>query len=130
MKQLYHSILISISTTKSFTSQRQMAEFLGIKNSSKKAIAARCRVSGFGVIFDEYEGEYNVSPPWQGNEYLVTDIEFDTDGLDVSLPKEMTVFVPKDITDGYEVNEYISDKITEETGYCHKGFSLTPEIDY
>lgn len=37
-----------------------MAEFLGIKNTSKKAISTRCRRFGYGCEFDSYYGEYNV----------------------------------------------------------------------
>jgi hypothetical protein len=55
-----HSILISIIYTKHFDNQKQMAEFLDIKNTSKKAIAGRCRQFGYGVKFDEYYGEYNI----------------------------------------------------------------------
>lgn len=47
-----HKIDISISTTKWFDTQKQMADFLDIKNSSKKAIEARCRVFGYEVTFD------------------------------------------------------------------------------
>jgi hypothetical protein len=36
-----------------------MAEFLDIKNSSKKAIHSRCKQWGYGVQFDDYYGEYN-----------------------------------------------------------------------
>ena len=42
-----HTIQISISYSKHFDNQRQMAEFLDIKNTSKKAIASRCRVFGY-----------------------------------------------------------------------------------
>ncbi len=55
-----HTIQISISTTKYFDNQQQMAEFLDIKNSSKKAINSRCRAFGYGVEFDDYFGEFNI----------------------------------------------------------------------
>lgn len=55
-----HTIQISISTTKYFDSQKQMAEFLDIKNSSKKAINSRCKQYGYGVKFDNYFGEFNL----------------------------------------------------------------------
>lgn len=45
-------IQISISHTKWFDTQKQMAEFLGIKNSSKKAIESRCRVFNYKVEFN------------------------------------------------------------------------------
>lgn len=55
-----HTIQISISTTKYFDNQEQMAEFLGIKGKSKKAISSRCKVFGYGVNFNDYYGEYNI----------------------------------------------------------------------
>lgn len=45
-------IHISISHTKWFDTQKQMAEFLCIKNSSKKAIQSRCRMFGYKVEFN------------------------------------------------------------------------------
>ena len=47
-----HRIQISISHTRWFDTQKQMAEFLGIKNSSKKAIESRCRMRGYEVDFN------------------------------------------------------------------------------
>jgi hypothetical protein len=47
-----HVIEISISTSKYFDNQKQMASFLDIKNSSKKAIETRCRIWGYNVIFN------------------------------------------------------------------------------
>jgi hypothetical protein len=61
--------------------------------------------------------------------YKVTDIQYDTDGEDVTLPTEMNVTVPDEIENSYEIEEYISDRISEFTGFCHKGFSTTPEIE-
>lgn len=55
-----HKIDISISYSKYFDNQLQMAEFLGISNSSKKAINSRCRRMGYGLEFDEYYGKYNI----------------------------------------------------------------------
>lgn len=46
-----HVIQISISHCRWFDTQKQMAEFLGIKNSSKKAIQTRCKVFGYEVEF-------------------------------------------------------------------------------
>jgi hypothetical protein len=42
---------ISISTSRWFDNQSQIAEFLGIKNTSKRAILSRCRVFGYEVDF-------------------------------------------------------------------------------
>lgn len=62
--------------------------------------------------------------------YKVTDIKYDTDGEDVSLPTELYIEVPFDLEDGYEIEEYISDEISNQTGFCHKGFTTSPEIEY
>jgi hypothetical protein len=42
---------LSISHSRWFDNQRQLAEWLGIKNSSKKSIEARCRVFNYEVKF-------------------------------------------------------------------------------
>jgi len=57
--------------------------------------------------------------------YIVTDIKYDTDGEELDLPKELTITVPADEED---VEEYISDEISNITGFCHKGFTTNPEI--
>lgn len=61
--------------------------------------------------------------------FVVTDIKYDTDGEKVSLPKEMTIEVPEDLTEYEEIEEFISDEITNRTGFCHMGFKTTPEIE-
>jgi hypothetical protein len=38
--------------SKYFNTQKELAEFLGIKNTSKKSIQSRCRVLHFDVEFD------------------------------------------------------------------------------
>jgi hypothetical protein len=45
-------IRIGLSTNKWFDNQKEVAEFLNIKNSSKKSIEARCRVLHFEVDFN------------------------------------------------------------------------------
>lgn len=62
--------------------------------------------------------------------YTVSNIKYDTDGEDVQLPEELIINVPEDVTDPYEIDEFISDEISNLTGFCHKGFSTTPEIKY
>jgi len=44
---------ISISTSRWFDNQKQLAEWLGIKNGSKKAIESRCRQLKFEVEFKD-----------------------------------------------------------------------------
>jgi len=65
----------------------------------------------------------------------VNDIEWDTDGDNsVELPKSMSftatyedldIDAEYDIQEDYEdvIGEYVSDKISDETGFCHNGFS-------
>ncbi len=61
-------------------------------------------------------------------EYQVTDIVYETDGAKVILPKEMSINVPDDLEDDYSKIEFISDEISNITGFCHKGFSTTPSL--
>ena len=68
----------------------------------------------------EVEPDYEV--------YKAMDIQWDVDDegdLD-DLPTEMEIEVPRDvIRDGEDaVEEYVSDAITDETGFCHNGFYL------
>ena len=62
--------------------------------------------------------------------YLVTNIQWDTDGEDVDLPNELEIILPDDeeLNSPEEIEEYISNEITNETGFCHFGFSTEPEI--
>ena len=57
------------------------------------------------------------------NLYKATNIQYDTDGEDVDLPKTLTIEVPKGLNEE-EIDEYVSDKISENTGFCHKGFDM------
>ena len=55
--------------------------------------------------------------------YLITDIEYDTDGEEIDLPTELEIEVPDIITsEEEELNDFIGDKISEITGFCHTGF--------
>jgi hypothetical protein len=53
---------------------------------------------------------------------LVTNIHWDTDGEEVDLPQEITMAVPKEWSDIPE--EWLSDEITNFTGFCHFGFEF------
>ena len=63
-------------------------------------------------------------------EYTITNIDWDVDhpAEYELLPDTMKVQVPEDVKEPEDIDEYISDKITEETGFCHKGFATTPEV--
>jgi hypothetical protein len=56
-------------------------------------------------------------------EYIVNNIQWDTDGEQVDLPTELTVEVPDNITESIDISEYISDEITNMIGFCHFGFT-------
>ena len=56
--------------------------------------------------------------------FTVSNIDWDTDGEEIDLPDEMTVNVKEDEQlEDDEIEQYISDKITDETGFCHFGFN-------
>lgn len=57
--------------------------------------------------------------------YVATNIKWDTDGEDVDdLPIKVTVEIPNDIVDEAEIMEFVSDEITNVTGFCHNGFVM------
>lgn len=56
--------------------------------------------------------------------FRVYDIDWDTDGEDVDLPNEIEVNVPAEVVDYDDVNDYISDWLSDEYGFCHNGFLL------
>jgi hypothetical protein len=60
--------------------------------------------------------------------FLVTDIKYDTDGRKPKLPKTLKILVPDELEGYDEIEQYISDEISNRTGYCHFGYSTTPEI--
>lgn len=55
--------------------------------------------------------------------YTITNIDYDTDGEIIELPKKIIVDVPSDILDE-DIEDYLSDEISNITGFCHKGFSI------
>ena len=57
--------------------------------------------------------------------YKVFDIEFDTDGEDVELPNFLEIQVSDDLSNQDEIEEFISEEISNQTGFCHLGFSTT-----
>lgn len=61
--------------------------------------------------------------------FVITNIKYDTDGAKVKLPKQMTIELPEDVDDSYdEIENYISEEISNRTGFCHLGFVTNPEI--
>lgn len=64
--------------------------------------------------------------------YRVLHIKWDTDGQDVDLPTEIIIEISEEKEahlDDYEKVELLSDYITDETGFCHKGFSTEPPLE-
>jgi len=60
-------------------------------------------------------------------EFVVRDIEYDTDGEKVDdLPETLTITVPEDI-EADDVEQYLSDEISNQTGFCHYGFTIDGE---
>ena len=61
--------------------------------------------------------------------YIVTNIEYDTDGEVIDLPTTLTIDVPEDIISEGEdrIDIFVSDEISNITGFCHLGFSLGDE---
>ena len=59
----------------------------------------------------------------------VTDIMWDTDGEKVDgLPVQILIEIPTSIKNRDDAEEYVSDKVSEVGGFCHEGFSCTPEL--
>jgi hypothetical protein len=56
--------------------------------------------------------------------YQVSNIKFDTDGIETDLATNMVIEVDDEITDKDEIEEFISDEISNQTGYCHFGFTI------
>jgi hypothetical protein len=54
----------------------------------------------------------------------VYSIEYDTDEEAVELPAELEIEVPNDITEEEDIEEYLSDEISNVTGFCHLGFLI------
>lgn len=54
--------------------------------------------------------------------YIVTNIDYDTDNVDVDLPKELFIHVDSTGLDNNEIVEIISNEISNITGFCHFGF--------
>lgn len=49
-------------------------------------------------------------------------IDYDTDGENVELPQEIFIFIPSIFDTQEEIEEFISDEITDITDFCHFGF--------
>lgn len=67
--------------------------------------------------------------------FVVTDIEWDTDGENDDLPTTINVPIRELLYDGEdlddvsieELKERVGDYISDETGFCHFGFTIENE---
>ena len=60
--------------------------------------------------------------------YKVENIKYDTDGEDIELPKELEITIDDSITDQEDIEQILSDEISNITGFCHFGFSIVGEL--
>jgi len=58
--------------------------------------------------------------------HVVYNIEYDTDGAKVKLPDRLEIELPDD-TDPEDVEQLLSDEISNITGFCHFGFLIEGE---
>lgn len=54
--------------------------------------------------------------------YTVKNIKYDTDGEDIDLPTELEIEIP-DYIEEDDIDGYLSDEISNITGFCHYGFT-------
>jgi ferritin-like protein len=77
-------------------------------------------------IYEDRTPRHKVEPNYEV--YKAVDIDWDVDDEEdlADLPAEVEVEVPRDVIFAGEdaVEEYVSDAITDETGFCHNGFYL------
>ena len=59
---------------------------------------------------------------------IVYDIKYDTDGEKIELPNRLEIDVPDDITDREDIEQILSDEISNITGFCHFGFLIEGEV--
>ena len=55
---------------------------------------------------------------------IVSNVQFDTDEEEVDLPVEFEIEIPSDIVEEQEIDDYVSDEISNITGFCHFGFEM------
>ena len=57
---------------------------------------------------------------------IATNIQWDTDGEELSLPTNVVMLVDKDLNND-ELLDVVSDKLSDEVGFCHFGFDVLVE---
>ena len=58
--------------------------------------------------------------------YRVFDIKWDIDDGEASTPSEMFVDVPAEEIIADDIEQYITDEISNITGWCHNGYEFEP----
>jgi len=62
--------------------------------------------------------------------FVVSEITWDTDGEQVDLPTSFEIEVDLSENQNYEdIEQFISDELSNQTGFCHLGFATSPEIE-
>ncbi len=56
-------------------------------------------------------------------QYRLTNINYDTDGAQVGLPPGLTIDIDEAGKTPGEIEEELSDAISDRTGFCHTGFN-------
>ena len=54
----------------------------------------------------------------------VTNIQYDTDDIEIDLPTTLDIDIPEDLEDE-DIQDYLSDEISNRTGFCHFGFTIS-----
>ena len=55
---------------------------------------------------------------------IITYVEYDTDGEDVDLPTQLEIEIPSNLVEEQEIEDFVSDEISNITGFCHQGFEM------
>jgi len=62
----------------------------------------------------------------QNKVFNVNNIKYDTDGENIDLPTHLSVTIAgAHLMNDDEISDHISDEISNVTGFCHKGFTVT-----
>lgn len=55
---------------------------------------------------------------------IVKEIQYDTDGEVIDLPIQLEIEIPDEIIDQEDIENFVSDEISNITGFCHFGFEM------
>jgi hypothetical protein len=55
---------------------------------------------------------------------IVTEIQYDTDGEVIDLPATIEINIPSYIIELEDISDFVSDEISNITGFCHFGFEM------